>query len=185
MQIKLIFMWMKIGLNMKGWALRVALKKRPKEFGNGLLRVERNSPLVWFCFVLLHSVIGWQSSCHFFIQWEAKPKLIASCMARIFPRLAPVAFNYFKFWLVYWAVFVSCDWSELLLLFWSYNTQLKTTLWNVKTQSKIKNVVVKIHSGNMHFFSEYVLELWEHCIIITIFVWPRKRRSSVVRRHKE
>ena len=44
---------------------------------------------VCFCFALLRSVIGQENSRHFFNQWEAKPKPIAS---NLVPRVSPLPF---------------------------------------------------------------------------------------------
>ena len=51
--------------------------------------------------------------------------------ARVFPCLAPDACICFEFWLARWAGNICCDWPELSLWFWFYDTQLKTSL---KTQ---------------------------------------------------
>ena len=65
MQIKLIFMWMKIDLHMKGWAPRLALKKRPKVIQNGLLvdlsKVSHRLTILYF--QLVYSIDCWSIYC--------------------------------------------------------------------------------------------------------------------------
>ena len=75
---------------------------------------------------LLRSVIGWKNSRHLLSQWETKPKPISGC-TRVFSRAwRPVAFKYFKFWLVRWAVRLRL--LRLIALVLVYDALLKTSL---------------------------------------------------------
>ena len=54
---------------------------------------------------------------------RSKTKANCDALACIFPRFASATFNYFEFLLVQCIVCVLCDWPELLLWFWFYDTQ--------------------------------------------------------------
>ena len=82
--------------------------------------------LLWFCITTL---------CDWLIKLaplsqpiRCKTKTNRASLARVFPRLAPVTCICFEFRLVHCAVFTCCDWPELLLWFWFYDTRLKTAL---------------------------------------------------------
>lgn len=65
------------------------------------------------------------------IHWEGKPKPIlwlACTHFRITSSLRGLHGIGFVFWLVYWAVHISCHWLEQLLWFWFHDNQLNTTL---------------------------------------------------------
>jgi len=72
------------------------------------------------------------NSRQFFIQSEVPDRTSLVC---VFPRIAFATCNYLQFWLAHCIACVVCDRIELLLWFWFYDTQLKTTLMSVITSS--------------------------------------------------
>ena len=66
---------------------------------------------------LLHSVIGWKFSLHFFNQSEVKPKPIVAHACTFSCALCRLRVNYFEFWLVYRIASVLFDWPRKLLWF--------------------------------------------------------------------
>ena len=65
---------------------------------------------------LLRLVIGLKVPRKFFSQLEAKPKPIAPCTRKFFPRFEQVTGNYEVFLLCNFADCSRFDWSELLLV---------------------------------------------------------------------
>ena len=83
--------------NSEAWDFR--LSKRLTS-ANLQVRSHANSRLLWFCFTLL---CDWLTKLVPLSQpVRSKAKTNRELHWRIFPRLAPVARNYFKFWLVHW-----------------------------------------------------------------------------------
>ena len=79
-----------------------------------------------FAFATLHDWL--KKFAPIFHPIRSKTETNRDSLARVFPRFASATNNYFEFWLVLCIVCVLCDWLELLLWFWFYDTQLKTTL---------------------------------------------------------
>ena len=72
--------------------------------------------------------IGLKIKCQFFNQWKS-----IAPHTRFFPRFQQLACNCYAFWLVRRAICSCCDWSELRLWNWLFDSNLKTALkWNVK-----------------------------------------------------
>ena len=77
---------------------------------------------------MLRFVIGYNISRHFIHQSEETSKPDRDLVTCVFPHLAPATCICLELWLVHWIICLCFDWSEYLLWFWFYDTQVKTVL---------------------------------------------------------
>ena len=93
--------------------------------------------LLWFCIAM---VCDWLKHLTPLSQpIRSKTKTNRDLLARVFPRLVRATCICFELWLVHWTVYDCCDWSEKLLWFWFYDTQMKTALKDFEFQAKINS----------------------------------------------
>jgi len=91
-----------------------------------------------------------QCAC-FFVQSEAKPKTVTTCLARVFStRLAPAGYCCFQSWLVNFLICFPCDWSDVITLNLVFDGHKEPSFG--KEPSTQKNILTK----GFYFFSRFI-----------------------------